>query len=529
MRSRFLAWLAFCVCLVAAPKIWAQATTTIRGTVTDPSGAVVAKASVHLIDASSVERLATSDDKGQYVFTGVAPGKYLLRVEAGGFETFEQKDIQVAAGNVPAVNVQLRIPTQHQAVTVRSNDAAEHLNARLRMLPNTGPGVREIRRDAAGRYYVLSAPGPTIDIYAQSGEKIGQIPAKPTQDTEIGYGEDFFLDSSGRVYVADRGTNEIKIYDAKGTLIKKFPVMAPVSVAALPNGEVAVASLVSKRFVDVYDSTGRRTRSIGGISDSTDISTSDATLSHGYFTDDGAGHFYYSLTYLPDPTIRKYDEYGYAAYEIDLPANQFIAKDEGANIKFALRPSGPGERSAESTDQGIGAYGGAGVGHEFGGGFGGMHHEGGEEGGFGGGGYGGGEGEHGYQRRDETGLRASVKIQSKNKRDQTKPEFTAVGVDPATQEVWAAVGNLLFHFDKDGNRLGAYSLYSTEQASLKPNVIVVEPDRLVMAADPFGIFAFPRPDLIHAAPGPIPVSAPAVVPASAPTSAPVAPAQQPQP
>jgi len=78
---------------------------------------------------------------------------------------------------------------------------------------------------------------------------------------------------------------------------------------------------------------------------------------------------------------------------------------------------------------------------------------------------------------------------------------------------------LLFHFDKDGSRMGVYSLYSTELASIKPNVILVESDRLVMAADPFGIFAFPRPDLLKPA---LPVSAPSIVPATppSPTSAP---------
>lgn len=489
--------------LAGAQTAYAQSISSVRGTVTDPSGAVVAKASVHLIDANAAERLTTTDDKGQYVFTGVTPGSYRLQVLVSGFDTFEQKDIQVAAGKESHVTVQLRIPTQREAVTVRSLDDAEHLNARMRLLPNAGPGIREIRRDAAGRYYVLAAPSSTIDIYSPAGTKVGQIPAKPTPDSSIAFGEDFYLDPSGRVYVADGGANEIKIYAADGTLARKFPVVSPISVAALADGEVAVASLASKRFVDVYDTTGRRTRSIGGISDSTDISTTNAIISRGYFTDDGSGHFYYSLTYLPDPTIRKYDEYGYAAYEIALPANEFIAKEDGTTIKFALRPSGPGERQADSTDQGIGAYGGAGIGHELGGGFGGMHHDGGEGGG--GGGYGGGgEGEsHGqYGRRDETGVRASVKIQTRVKQSERTPQFSAMGIDPATQEVWAAVGNLLFHFDKDGNQLAAYSLYSTEQASIKPNVIVVEPDRLVMAADPYGIFAFPRPDHLQPAPTP---------------------------
>ncbi len=495
-----VAWL-----LVAAPAGFGQGPASLHGEVTDPSGAVVAGASVYLIDSKAVERSTATDDKGQYSFVGVAPGLYRVRVAASGFETFEEGAVQVlvgggAGGHGASFNVQLRISAQRQAVTVHTTENAEHLNARLRLLPDAGTGIQAIRRDAAGRYYVLSAPAPAIEIYSPAGVKVGQVPAKPTADSEIVFGEDFYLDPAGKVYVADRGANEIKIYSARGELAGKIPVIAPVSVAALSGNEIAVASLASKRFVDVYDAGGRRIRSVGGVSDSTDISTAGAILSRGFFTDDGAGHLYYSLTYLADPTIRKFDEYGYAAYEIAIPASEFVAQGEGKTFKFNLRPSGPGERDANSTDQGIGPYGGAGVGGRGGfGGGGGMHREGGEGEG-GGAGFGGSEGRSGeYARREMTGVRASVKIQTHNRQSETKPEFSAVGVDPATQEVWAAVGNLLFHFDKDGNRIGAYSLYSTEQASIKPNIILVEADRLVIAADPFGIFAFPRPDQVRPA------------------------------
>ncbi len=488
--------------LLAAPKTaWAQAAPAVRGTVTDPSGAVVAKATVHLIDANEVERVATTDDKGRYVFENVAPGAYQIRVIVTGFEIFEQAGVQVSSGAGATVNAPLRISSQRQDVTVHTTENAEHLNARARLLPNAGPGIRAVRRDAAGRYYVLSAPGDAVEIYSPAGAKVGQIPAKPGPDSKIVFGEDLYLDPAGRVYVADRGANEIKMYAADGKLTGKIPVIAPVSVAALPGGEIAVASLASPRFVDVFDASGRRVRSIGGTSNSADITTPNAQLNRGFFAEDSDGHFYYSLLYLSDPTIRKYDEYGYAAYEIAIPQKEFITQQQGTTFRFGLRPSGPGERSAESTDQGIGAYGGAGVGREFGGGGGGMmHHEGGE--GEGGGGFGGGEGEsHGgaYAHRDTTGVRASLKIQMRTHQEEMRPEFDAIGVDPSNQEVWAAVGNLLFHFDKDGGRMGVYSLYSTEQASIKPNIILVEPDRLVIAADPFGIFAFPRPDQIKPA------------------------------
>lgn len=106
VRFRVIALVA---CLASAPLAWGQAASSLRGIVTDPSGAVIAKASVHLIDASTAERIATTDDKGQYAFEGVAPGSYRLRVMVNGFDTFEQSDISFSAGSASTVNVQLRI------------------------------------------------------------------------------------------------------------------------------------------------------------------------------------------------------------------------------------------------------------------------------------------------------------------------------------------------------------------------------------------------------------------------------------
>jgi len=75
-----------------------------------------------------------------------------------------------------------------------------------------------------------------------------------------------------------------------------------------------------------------------------------------------------------------------------------------------------------------------------------------------------------------------------------KPEVNAIGVDPATQELWAAVGNALLHFAKDGARRTVYRTFTPEGARLEPRTILVEPDRILLGADPLGIYEFARPD-----------------------------------
>jgi hypothetical protein len=78
--------------------------------------------------------------------------------------------------------------------------------------------------------------------------------------------------------------------------------------------------------------------------------------------------------------------------------------------------------------------------------------------------------------------------------DSEKPEITAVAADPQSHEIWAAIGSTVVHFNKDGNPVGIYYLTLPGGGSLKPTALLVEPDRLLVAADPWGIFEFARPD-----------------------------------
>ncbi len=71
--------------------------------------------------------------------------------------------------------------------------------------------------------------------------------------------------------------------------------------------------------------------------------------------------------------------------------------------------------------------------------------------------------------------------------------ISAVGVDPQTQELWMAIGTLLMRFDKDGQRLSSFRTYLPHGARLEASQILVEPDRLLIGADPQGIYEFPKP------------------------------------
>jgi hypothetical protein len=75
-----------------------------------------------------------------------------------------------------------------------------------------------------------------------------------------------------------------------------------------------------------------------------------------------------------------------------------------------------------------------------------------------------------------------------------KPVITAVGIDPQTQDAWAAIGEMLAHLDTNGNLVDTYYVTITGDTTIRPTALLVEADRILIASDPWGIYEFPRPD-----------------------------------
>lgn len=86
------------------------ATATVVGTVTDPSGGVVAGASVMLVEPSTgVTRSTLTNDSGQYTFVTVPPGTYRLTVSAPGFRQASVERVKLEVAKAYTVDVQLEV------------------------------------------------------------------------------------------------------------------------------------------------------------------------------------------------------------------------------------------------------------------------------------------------------------------------------------------------------------------------------------------------------------------------------------
>ncbi|MET0626345.1 MAG: carboxypeptidase regulatory-like domain-containing protein, partial [Pyrinomonadaceae bacterium] len=94
-----------------------QADGSLRGQVKDQNGAVVANASVKLLDAAGRERQTVTNREGVYLFEQLTPGGYRLLVSAAGFTNYENGEVAVAAARRETLDVTLGI-TVEETVTV---------------------------------------------------------------------------------------------------------------------------------------------------------------------------------------------------------------------------------------------------------------------------------------------------------------------------------------------------------------------------------------------------------------------------
>jgi hypothetical protein len=102
-------------------SLWAQTTGTIRGTVTDPSGALVPGAVVTATLAQAyVNRTTQSDAEGQYVLPALPVGRYTVVVKASGFQEYRQPEVDVQIGHVAIVRAGLQLGTLAQVITAEA-------------------------------------------------------------------------------------------------------------------------------------------------------------------------------------------------------------------------------------------------------------------------------------------------------------------------------------------------------------------------------------------------------------------------
>jgi len=219
--TRILAILLMASLLLALSPVAIQAQTgagVLRGTVTDPSGAVVAGATIALTGPAGNSLRTKANANGAYQFQGLAPGKYLLRAAAKGFAVFTKDSVTVTADRSQTLDISLLIATEEEKVQVSDSTTQLDVNpsANAGAIVLSGKDLEALSDDPdelAAELQELAGPsaGPNGGQMYIDGFTAGQLPPK-SSIREIRINQNPFSAEFDRL-----GYGRIEIFTKPGT------------------------------------------------------------------------------------------------------------------------------------------------------------------------------------------------------------------------------------------------------------------------------------------------------------------------
>src|ERR1051326_3863095 len=276
MRMSNLRKFAVLLLLVALVAVGALAQTpttgSIRGVMTDDSGAVIPAAKVTL-SGNGISRTAQTQADGSYTFAGLPPGQYRVRVSFPGFANFD-KQVAVTGGSAATLPIQMNVKAEKQEITV-----ADTSTTTVSVEPDNNATALVLRGedlaalpddpdDLADALQALAGPGPgpnggSIFIDGFSG---GQLPPKESireirinqnpfsaEYDRLGFGRIEILTRPG----TDRYRGSLSYNDSEGFWNSRNPISTNKPYYANRNADANFGGPLGKRASFFFDFTRR--------------------------------------------------------------------------------------------------------------------------------------------------------------------------------------------------------------------------------------------------------------------------------
>jgi hypothetical protein len=167
-------FLAVCAVIVSlsAAGLAQELAATLTGTVTDPSGAVVAGAtvSVHSEDTGADLRTVTTSSTGNFNITNLPAGRYTVTVKNGGFQVYVARDVVLNVAEKHTLDVGLKTGKASETIEVTAENTPIQTTTAEESGTVTGDQVRELALNNRNfEQLVLLQPG----VANQLPDKVG--------------------------------------------------------------------------------------------------------------------------------------------------------------------------------------------------------------------------------------------------------------------------------------------------------------------------------------------------------------------
>jgi hypothetical protein len=254
MSKKRLSLAAFLL-LMAVPLFAQRFTASIRGAVTDASGAVVAGAKVTLKnEETGLTRTMNTNAAGNYSFVDLPVGSYQVEVALTGFKSAVQTKIAISPADVREVNVRLETGAITEAVSVEASSyAVKTVGAEIAGVMS-GDQVRELPLN--GRNFMqltLLQPGVT----GQEGMNMVNKGLQGGSDVSVSGGSTtsnlWLVDGADNV---DRGSNRTILVYPSVDAIDEFKIQRNNYGAEFGQAGGAQINLVTKGGTNTFHGTG---------------------------------------------------------------------------------------------------------------------------------------------------------------------------------------------------------------------------------------------------------------------------------
>jgi Carboxypeptidase regulatory-like domain len=210
----------FTVCLLSVllliANVFAQETTGgLQGTVKDPSGAVVSKASV-VVTGSALggEKSLVTDSSGYYRFANLPPGTYTVAVKASGFSELKREGILVEVGHLPTLDLTLAVGAAGTVVEVTGEAPAIDVTTNTNQTNLTNETLNDTPHGYSFQSVIQFAPMARAEPLAggsagMTGNAGGSLPGSAGNGLSVGFSVGGGADSENSYLVEGQDTENI--------------------------------------------------------------------------------------------------------------------------------------------------------------------------------------------------------------------------------------------------------------------------------------------------------------------------------
>ncbi|HEV7682119.1 MAG TPA: TonB-dependent receptor [Pyrinomonadaceae bacterium] len=146
-----------------------QATTSIKGSVTDENGGKVSGADVRLRSRTGVQLSTATDNNGAFEFHNLRAGQYLIEVQATGFATLAADEILVERGQTKQLDLTLKVAGVSESIVITASGTAQRPDEVSKVVSSIDAKQIDEKRELALWESLRGTPGVRVQQQGSPG------------------------------------------------------------------------------------------------------------------------------------------------------------------------------------------------------------------------------------------------------------------------------------------------------------------------------------------------------------------------